>query len=297
MPGDPLSAIYGEEAMLQMSPEVRAELTHRFGLDRPVWQQFGTYIANLARGELGYSFYHKAPVLKVIFSYLPWTLLLVGSAFLLASAAGVIMGIESGWRRGGTLDRGLLISSMSVSGFPSFFIGAILLVVFGSLLRILPLQGARTPYAGLGGLALVGDVLKHLILPLMSLVFVFLPGMYLLTRNSVIGVISEPYVLTARAKGLGERRVRYHHVARNALLPVVTASGVMVATRVVTGALFVEVVFSYPGMGSLIRGALTHRDYPVLQGALLITAVLVLSINLGVDLLYAKLDPRVKNAY
>ncbi len=297
MPGSPLSAIYGDEAMLQMGPEMKARLTERFGLDQPAWKQFGVYLGRLARGDLGYSFYHKAPVLSVVLSYLPWTLLLVGSAFLVASALGVVAGIESGWRRGGMLDRGLLISLMSLSGFPSFFIGALLLLLFGTFLRILPLQGAMTPYSGLTGIRLVWDVLRHLALPLLSLVFAFVPAMYLLARNSLISVIAEPYILTARAKGLTDRRVRYHHAARNALLPVVTATGIMMATRVVTGALFVEVVFSYPGMGNLIRQALVNRDYPVLQGALLITAVLVLGVNLAVDLLYAQLDPRVSYAH
>lgn len=297
LPGDPLSAMYGQEAMLQMGPEMKAELTERFGLDEPALKQFGAYLGRLARGDLGYSFYHKAPVSRVILSYLPWTLLLVGTAFVVATGAGILLGIESAWRRGGGLDRGLLVSLMSMSGFPSFFLGAVLLLLFGVFLQWLPLQGARTAYAGLTGTALVWDVLKHLALPVASLIFVYVPGTYLLTRNSTLGVVGEPYVLTARAKGLSERRVRYHHVARNALLPVVTASGIMMATRVVTGALFVEVVFSYPGMGSLIRQALVNRDYPVLQGALLMTAVLVLGINLCVDLLYRKLDPRVSHAH
>ncbi len=297
MPGDPLHAIYGEEAMLHMAPDVTARLTERFGLDQPLPRQLGAYLWNLARGDLGYSFYHKAPVAEVVLGSLPWTLLLVGTAFLLASALGVVLGIESGWRRGKALDRCLLIAQTSASGFPSFFIGAILLLFFGAFLGLLPLQGALTPYSGLTGLALARDVLAHLTLPLLSLVLVFMPGMYLLTRGSLLGVIREPYVMTARAKGLSDEVVRYRHAARNALLPVVTATGTFLATRVVTGALFIEVVFSYPGVGSLVRQALSNRDYPVLQGALLIAAVLVLGVNLIVDLLYSRLDPRVRHAH
>jgi peptide/nickel transport system permease protein len=205
--------------------------------------------------------------------------------------------VEAGWHRGTLVDRGFTVSFMALSGFPSFFVGAVLLLVFGVLLGVLPLQGARTPYASLTGLAAVRDVLAHLVLPLTSLVLVYMPGMYLVTRNSLVSAAGKPYVLTAHAKGLSPGRVRYHHVGRNALLPVVTALGIMLATRVVTGALFVEIVFSYPGMGSLIRQALVNRDYPVLQGALLITAVLVLGINLSVDLLYRRLDPRVGHAH
>ncbi len=297
LPGDPLSAMYGEEAMLQMGPKMEAELTERFGLDEPVWKQFGTYVGRLARGDLGYSYHRKAPVGEVILAYLPWTFLLVGTSFLVATAGGIMLGVESGWRRGSRMDRGLLVSLISLSGFPSFFVGAVLLLLFGVCLGWLPLQGAQTPYANLSGAGLVWDVLRHLVLPAVSLIFVYLPGLYLLTRNSVIGAMGAPHVLTARAKGLSDRRIRYHHVARNALLPVVTASGIMMATRVVTGALFVEVVFSYPGMGSLIRQALVNRDYPVLQGALLMTTVLVLGINLGLDLLYRKFDPRVSHAH
>lgn len=297
MPGDPMSAIYGEEAMLEMSPEMERKLTRRFELNQPVTRQFANYLTRLARGDLGFSFYHKKPVTDVIADHLPWTLLLAGSAFLVATVGGIILGIESAWRRGQPIDRTLLISLMSVSGLPSFFVGALLLLVFGVYFQILPLQNAHTSYADLTGIAMVWDVAQHLILPLTSLVVVFLPGTYLLMRNSTLGVLREPYVLTAHAKGLTPARVRYHHAARNALLPVVTATGMMIATRVVTGALFVEVVFSYPGMGLLIRQALTNRDYPVLQGALLLTTLLVLGINFLLDFFYAKLDPRVNHAH
>ncbi len=296
MPGDPIHAIHGPEAMLQMSPEMKARLIERFSLDKPLHHQLASYLSGLARADLGYSYYHSAPVRDVLMGHLPWTLLLVGTAFLLATAAGVLLGIESGWRGGSKLDRALLVAQTSVSGFPGFFIGAMLLLLFGVFLGLFPLQGAKTPYSGLTGLPLMCDVLKHLALPLVSLVFVFMPGMYLLSRGSLLGVVAEPYLLTARAKGLVDRRVRYHHAARNALLPVVTATGTMLASRVVMGALFIEMVFSYPGMGSLVRSALLNRDYPVLQGALLLTAILVLAANLVVDLVYNKLDPRVGHA-
>ncbi|MFW6456777.1 MAG: ABC transporter permease [Planctomycetota bacterium] len=297
MPGDPISSIYGEEAMLQMSPEMEAKLTERLGLDKPIGQQFTDYIVRLAHGDMGYSLYHKAPVTSIIASYLPWTLLLAGSAFLLATVLGIVLGIESAWRRGRRIDRCLLISLMSMSGLPSFFVGAVLLLIFGVYLQCMPLQNAYTSYADLTGLALVWDVAQHLALPLTSLVIVFLPNIYLLMRNSTLAVVREPYVLTAHAKGLRPGGIRYHHVARNALLPVVTAVGMMIASRLVTGALFVEVVFSYPGMGLLIRQALTNRDYPVLQGALLMTTLLVLGINLLVDFSYAKIDPRINHAH
>ncbi len=293
LPGDPLTAIYGQEALLQMPAEMQAELVQEFGLDRPLWRQFTLYLWRLVRGDLGYSFYRRSPVLEVVMNHLPWTLLLVGSAYVLATTLGLVLGIESGWRRGSRLDRGLVAGLMSLSGFPGFFVGGLLLLLFGVTLGWFPLQGARTVHSGVGGLVLVSDVLHHLALPLSTLVLVFLPGFYFLSRNSMIRTVGEPYVLTAKAKGLSDRGVRYRHAARNAMLPVVTSAGVMLAARVVTGALFVEIVFSYPGMGTLIREALSTRDYPVLQGALLVTAALVLITNLGLELLYRVIDPRV----
>jgi peptide/nickel transport system permease protein len=296
MPGDPLMAIYGEETLLSMTQELKYLLADSFDLDKPLWKQFFTYLHNLARGDIGYSYYHNAPVLRVIISYLPWTLLLMGTALILSTILGVITGIESGWRRGKTFDKALLVGTMSLSGFPSFFIGIIFLLTFSVTLGILPLQGAKTAYSGLSGFPLLLDVLKHLILPLASLTLVFISGSFLLTRNTMVTILGEPFILTAKAKGLRDRQVRYKHAGRNSMLPVVTQTGIGFGTRLITGALFVEVVFSYPGMGTLTYNSLLMRDYPVLQGSLLIITIFVLGINLAVDLLYRKLDPRVGNA-
>jgi len=296
MPGDPLMAIYGEETLLSMTQELKAQLADSFDLDKPLWKQFFTYLYGLVRGDIGYSYYHNAPVLKVIISYLPWTLLLMGTALVLSTIFGVIAGIESGWRRGKTFDKAFLAGMMSLSGFPSFFIGIIFLLTFSVALGILPLQGAKTAYSGLSGLSLLFDVLKHLILPLASLTLVFISGSYLLTRNTMVTILGEPFILTAKAKGLRDRQVRYKHAGRNSMLPVVTQTGIGFGTRLITGALFVEVVFSYPGMGTLTYNSLLMRDYPVLQGSLLIITISVLGINLAVDLLYRRLDPRVGDA-
>jgi len=296
MPGDPLMAIYGEETLLSMTQEHKSQLADSFGLDKPLWKQFFIYLYNLARGDMGYSHYHNTPVLKVIISYLPWTLLLMGTALILSTVFGIIAGIESGWRRGKSLDKVLLTSMMSLSGFPSFFIGIIFLLTFSVTLGILPLQGAKTAYSELSGFALFLDVVKHLILPLASLALVFVSGSYLLTRNTMVTILKESFILTAKAKGLRDRKIRYKHAGRNSMLPVITQTGIGFGTRLITGALFIEVVFSYPGMGNLIYNSLLMRDYPVLQGSLLMITVLVLGINLTVDLLYRKLDPRVGNA-
>lgn len=296
MPGDPLRAIYGDEALVAMTPEFQAHLVERFALEKPLWEQFAAFLLAFCRGDLGYSYYYNAPVLKVILGHLPWTLLLVGSSLMLSTVVGIVLGIESGWRRGSKTDRALLAGLMSLNGFPDFFLGMVLLLIFGAMLGIFPLAGALTPYSGLSGPALALDVLRHMALPVMALTLAHLAGGYLLTRNTMIGVLKEPFMITARAKGLPQKVLKYRHAGRNSMLPVITMTGIWLG-RVVTGALFVELVFAYPGVGHLTYQALLSRDYPVIQGVFLIVAISVLVANCAVDLLYPKIDPRVSYAH
>jgi len=289
-------AIYGDEALIAMTPELEAELVERFALDQPLWQQLGAYFVALFQGELGYSYYYNATVLSVILGHLPWTLLLVGTSLLLSTILGIVLGIESGWRRGSKTDRTLLAGLMSLNGFPDFFLGMLLLIAFGVVLGIFPLAGALTPYSGLSGLALLLDILRHLLLPVAALTLAHLGGSYLLTRNTMITVLKEPFMLTAKAKGLSQRVLKYRHAGRNSMLPVVTQAGIWMG-RVVTGALFVEIVFAYPGVGYLTYEALLARDYPIIQGVFLMVAISVLVANFLIDLSYQKLDPRVSYAY
>jgi peptide/nickel transport system permease protein len=295
MPGDPLLAIYGEEALLAMSPELKEELVRRFSLDRSLSAQFLAYLAALFRGDLGHSYYFSAPVSRVLLGFLPWTLLLTGVALCLCAALGVVLGIESGARRGRPQDAVLLSSALFLGGFPDFFAGTLLLLFFGVTLGVAPLAGALTPYAGKAGLSLVLDVLHHLTLPLLTLVVVRVGPFYLLTRNTMVTTLGEAFILTARAKGCPDRTVRYRHAGRHSLLPVVTAAGLQYA-HLITGALFVEMVFSYPGMGTLLYRALLTRDYPLIQGILLTAALAVLTVNFLLELVYVKVDPRVVRA-
>jgi peptide/nickel transport system permease protein len=296
MPGDPLMAIYGDEALIVMTPELKAHLVERFALDKSLWQQLGAYLQALFQGELGYSYYYNAPVLSVILGRLPWTLLLVGTSLLLSTILGIVLGIESGWRRGSRTDRAMLAGLMGLNGFPDFFLGMLLLIAFGVTWGIFPLAGALTPYSGLSGLALLLDVLRHLFLPVAALTLAYLASGYLLTRNTMITVLKEPYMLTAKAKGLSQRVLKYRHAGRNSALPVVTQTGIWMG-RVVTGTLFVELVFAYPGVGYLTYEALLARDYPIIQGVFLMVAISVLVANFLIDLSYPKLDPRVSHAY
>jgi len=295
VPGDPLHAIYGEEALIAMTPEMEAEIIKRFALDQPWHTQLITYITALITGDLGYSYYYRTGVSDVVLSFLPWTLLLTGLAFVISSCIGFILGIESGYRRGSKLDGCMLSSMMFLGGMPDFFIGIVLLLLFGVALGWAPLGGAMSPYAGHTGIDLLLDIVHHLILPLISLVLVQLAPTYLLTRNAMLTTLRARFIMTAKATGLKEGAIRYRHAGRNSLLPVVTAMGMRVP-HMITGALFLEIVFSYPGVGTLLNTALSARDYPLIQGVLLIVTVTVLITNFLVDMTYIRLDPRVRYA-
>ncbi len=292
MPGDPLAAIYGEEALLTMTTEIKEQLIERFGLDKSLPEQFLIYLMSLATGNLGYSYYHQTQVSELVFGALPWTILLVGLSLVFSTIIGVVLGLEAGWRHGSSKDKTVLTGFMFLNGFPDFFIGIILLLVFGVTLGLFPVAGAMTPYADLQGFDLLKDIIWHLILPLSALVITEVSACFILTRATVITTLGAPFVLTARAKGLTDTRIRYSHVGRNSLLPIWTRTGMRVG-RMVTGALFIEVVFAYPGIGTLIYNSLYARDYPVIQGTFFIVALVILICNMLVDYTYKKIDPRV----
>jgi peptide/nickel transport system permease protein len=272
MPGDPLHAIYGDDALVAMTPQMEAHLMEKFALNQPWSSQFAAYALGLLQGDLGYSYYYKDQVSTVIMGALPWTLLIAGLALIIATILGAALGIESGYRRGRPL------------------------LIFGVCLGVAPLSGATTPYSGATGLAYALDVAHHLVLPLSALVLISLGEIYLLTRNTMVSVLKERFIMTARAKGCSDRRIRYEHAGRNSLLPVVTATGISLP-HCITRVILIEIVFSYPGVGSLLSSALYTRDYPLIQGILLLVMVVVLTANLGVDLLYSRLDPRVRYAH
>lgn len=296
MPGDPLQAIHGGEMLVELTPEREAELIRRYALDQPLPQQFTNYLARLAAGDLGQSYYYAVPVSEVILRALPWTLLLAGSALLLSSLLGIILGIEAGWRRDRPPDRILTGAIGFLNGFPDFLLGALFLVIFGAGLAWFPVSGALTPYAGYTGLAYAADIARHLALPLAALTLANLAGMFLLTRGAMLGSVAERYILTARAKGVRPGMIRYRHAARGAMPPVIARLGVRVG-RLTVGLIFIETIFAYPGVGSLMHTSMTMRDYPLLQGFFLVIAVMVLLANLTADVLQQYIDPRSKNAH
>lgn len=294
MPGDPLQGLDNPDSgTFVYDPQIRTKVAAYYGLDRPLASQYGAYLSGLMHGDLGWSISQNTPVGALIVGRLPWTLLLTGSALALSSTISFFAGVSAAWRRGGLTDRTLIVSLSAARAIPEYAIASVLLVCFAVLVPVFPTAGAQTPFARYPStFAAVSDVLRHLALPLAALTLGLAANKFLMVRNTVISTLGEDYMLLARAKGLPLRLLKYRHSGRNVLLPFITALGVQ-AGFAVGGSLFVEAVFAYPGMGSLIDGAVTARDYPLLQGSFLVLALVVLLANLIVELAYSAVDPRV----
>lgn len=289
-PGDPLLYIIGPEAA-ELSPQERQEVLAVYGLDQPLHLQFVDYLLGVLQGDLGTSISFGAPVADVLARRLPWTLLLVGCALVIAAVLGTLLGAWSAWREGDRVDLGLLSAQTTAMAAPSFWVGMLFIAVFASWLGWFPsfgissLDPRTTPWAA--GL----DVAWHLALPLVTLSLAHVGGIYLVARSSVLSTLGEDYLLLARAKGLSDREVLLGHALPNSLLPIYTRFTMQVGT-LVGGAVVVETVFSYPGLGLLIYDAALARDYPLLQGAFLVLTVTVIAANIAADLTYPLLDPR-----
>jgi peptide/nickel transport system permease protein len=286
MPGDPTTIFISDS----MSPEDVAALNVTLGLDRSIPEQYVIFLRNLAQLELGQSFFYKEPVIDIIGPRLLWTLLLVGTALALTVAIGVPFGIFSAVHRGKALDQA--ITTGTVIGISIFIpLLAFVLIYFFSLqLGLTPVGGAYSPGQDDG---LVLNVLKHMILPVATLVIVSLAQVVLFTRSSMLDVLKEDYIRTARAKGADERRVLWGHAIRNAMIPTVTIVGLMIG-KMVAGAVLTETIFAWPGIGSMIYEGVQKQDFPLLQGAFIVLAFSVIVMTLITDLVVAWLDPRVK---
>lgn len=312
LPGDPARAGLRDPRLTQEAVEA---IRVRFGLDKPVINcfqslnpvafgdclvnpldtQFFIYVGNLLQGELGISYHTNRPVADMLTEMLWNTLLLIGLGQILAIILGMALGIVAAWKARTSIDYGSLLFSLTAWSLPTFWLGIILLFV-GSSRWGLPIGGRITPGLVYGSLWEQWlDVGRHLILPTLTYTIVFLGEYMLIMRSTLLDVLSEDYILTAKAKGMGTFQILKDHALRNAMLPMVTIIALNLGFTV-TGAIQIESVFSWPGLGGAIFTAVGRRDYPVLQGAFLLIAVSVIFANLMADLLYSYLDPRVEDS-
>ena len=289
-PGDPMRMMFRDP---RVSFEQKQLMKEKFGLDKPLGGQFISYLKETSHGTLGLSFWQKRPVTEVIAERIPRTLLLVITSLVIAVFLGTILGALAGWKRGTKIDSFILTLSLTMYSIPAFSLGIILLLIFAYYLPIFPLGGITTAASGLTGLGYCKDVLWHMFLPAVSIIMWYIGEYVLLTRSSILDALSQDYIITARGKGLKESAILIKHALRNALLPVVTITGVNLGFAV-AGIIEAETVFSWPGIGRLVYEAVLRRDYPLLQGVFLVFAIAVVLANLVVDLIYGYIDPRIK---
>src|SRR6188472_2378411 len=303
LPGDPASAILGQHS----TPERVAALRAYMGLDDPLWQQYLSYLNNLLHGDLGSSVVNQQPVLKELLTRFPATIELTVAAMIFAAGVGIPLGRYAARHAQSWSDGAVTVVSLLGISIPVFVLGLTLQYVFAVQLDLLPAAGRIDPRANLqiqsnfvlidsllmGRLDLFLDGLSHLILPAIALGSIPLAIITRITRASVLDVNNEDYVRTARAKGLGEKRVDSRHIMRNAWLPVVTVIGLQVG-GLLAGAVLTETVFAWNGVGRYVVDAIQNRDYLIIQSSILIFALIFLVVNLLVDLSYAYLNPRIR---
>lgn len=308
LPGDPARAGIHDPRLKKDAIEA---LRVRFGLDKPVINcfdslnpikvgdcgvnpletQFFIYLGNLTRGELGISFHTNRPVFDILVERLWNTILLIGAGQILSIIVGVIFGVLAAWKARTSIDYGALITGLLAWSLPTFWLGIILL--FWGSNHGFPIGGKATP--GISSYPLlfqIGDIARHMLLPTLTYTIVYMGEYLLLMRSSLLDVLAEDYILTAKAKGLSNFQILKDHALKNAMLPIVTIIAINLGFTV-AGAIQIETVFSWPGLGLAIFESVGRRDFPVLQGAFLLIAISVVAANLIADLMYSFLDPRV----
>jgi peptide/nickel transport system permease protein len=285
VPGDVSAEIGGTDATAADLAAIR----ERLGLDRPIWERAVAWYAALFRGDLGYSYLLNRPVAEAVLERLPVTLSLAGLALVLATMLGMLLGIAAAVRHNTMVDRGAMVGALVGLSIPDFWFGIVLIILFGVWLGWLPTGGFVPLTESPLGWA------RSMVLPAATLALTQMGVIARMTRSSMLDVLGQDYVRTARAKGLRWPAVIFRHALRNAMIPIVTVVGVITGV-LLSGAVVIETVFSLPGVGRLIIGAIQRRDFPVIQGGLLITACVFVAVNIVVDLLYAVFDPRVRDA-
>lgn len=292
VPGDPTMALVGEFPVPQ---EYIDRIRHDFGLDRSITVQLYLYMTHLLQGDLGFSFAGRQSVLSLILGRAATTLTLMLPSLTMASVIGVLIAIRATRRAGSALNAFLTTVSLVGVSVPVFWLAQVLVMLFSVRLGWLPAQGMVSVRANYTGMAYFLDVLSHLVLPSFCITLSYLAIVVRVARTSMLEVLHQDFVLTARAKGLGERQVIVRHVLRNALVPVITVIGYNFGYSL-TGAILTETVFAWPGIGGLFVSSINYQDFPVLSGIFLLAATAVVTANLVTDILYAVVDPRVRVA-
>jgi peptide/nickel transport system permease protein len=307
LPGDPASALLGERG----TPESVAKLREQLGLDRPIWDQYMSFLRTYASGDLGSSIRSRQPIVDELMLYFPATVELAIAAVAFATAIGIPLGVISAKRRGSALDNGALVASLIGISIPIFFLGLVLKFIFSVQLGWLPSVGRYDlrQFADIpavtnlrlvdtllaGNLPAFGDAVTHLILPAITLGSIPLAIIARITRSAVVEVLNEDYVRTARAKGLPRRQIDSRHVLRNAMIPIATVIGLQTGL-LLSGAILTERVFAWGGIGTWLYNGLSSKDYPVIQAGILFLAIIFVLVNLAVDVWYAFLNPRIRYA-
>ena len=292
LPGNPIQLLARSG---HYDPAARAQLIKLFGLNHSLIDQYVIYLRNMLHGDLGFSYVYRKPVATVLGGAIGNTVLLVGTATFVTIVVGVWLGVAAASRAHTITDATITVGSLALWSMPDFFTGMILIFVCGVWTHVLPISGLVTPGLVTGTWGHLLDVAKHLVLPALTLALVNAAEFSLISRNTLVDVMVEDYMLTARAKGLSRRVIVWRHALRNAMLPIVTATALYVG-MILGGASQVEAVFSWPGMGLLIYNSVVQRDYPVLEGSFLIFAIAVIATNFISDLLYRVLDARVRRS-
>ncbi|RXZ83253.1 ABC transporter permease [Paenibacillaceae bacterium] len=283
IPGDPATVLLGDGA----TPEAVAQLQHDLGLTKPIYEQYGVWISKVVRGDLGTSYFLKAPVAGTILERIGPTLSIAVLAELIAVAIAVPLGIFAARRRASAADRTVRVFTMFGMTVPSFLLGLFMMLLFAVQLKWLPVAGYKSLDSGLL------THLRYIIMPAVALGVIHSAFLTKITRASMLEVLNEGYIKTARAKGVKERRVIYRHTLRNSFIPILTVIGQSFGT-LIAGAAVVESIFNIPGLGQLLVNSVQRRDYMIIQGAVLLVAVMTVVINLIVDLLYVAVDPRIR---
>ena len=291
MPGDPTAFVVSA----QMTPEARQRIIESYGLNEPLHVQYLRFLENALTLNFGQSFHTNEPVRDVIWTYLPNTLVLMLTAFVIAYILGIVLGVLTGWYRGSRFEKTTVVTALTARSVPTFYVGLIVLWIFGATLGVIPMSGMGTAgqtYDSFWARVFTLDFLHHLIAPAAVLAFYYMGYPLLIMRSSMMEVLSQDFIDVCRAKGISERAIMFKHAARNALLPIITAAAIALGYAV-GGSVLIETVFGWPGLGREMVNAVLRRDFPVAQGTFMVLAATIIILNFVADLLYGYLDPRV----